>query len=388
MSRPSGRLVGEIVPRAALGAGQRDAMWSLFAGTYEGTPRELFERDLDGKQRVIVMRDGGDGALQGFSTIAEDHGPGRVIVVFSGDTVIAKPYWGQKVLQRLFARAVVETKLRHPLRPVHWLLVTKGYRTYLLLTRNFPCHWPRHDRPTPPEVQKLIGAVARRRFGERFDAARGVLRACAGGGHVRSGVAPIEPRVEADPDVRYFLERNPGHAEGEELCCLGRVDAAFFARFVVKRLGRGALLGLRGGLGGRLAEVEPGDRADERAGHRAEDGEQGADADDAEGHPEDDQGAGDQAGGPGADDPAGEEVAGVAAVGHRRQQADDEEGGIVGAGSAGLVARALVVFGMALGVVGVGSLFAVLGAMTGALVGAVTRLDLRKPAAWTAPQAE
>ena len=56
-------------------------------------------------------------------------------------------------------------------------------------------------------------------------------------------------------------------------------------------------------------------------------------------------------------------------------------GGIVGAASGGLVARSLVVFGMALGVVGVGSLFAVLGAMTGALVGAVTRLDLRKPAA-------
>jgi len=59
-------------------------------------------------------------------------------------------------------------------------------------------------------------------------------------------------------------------------------------------------------------------------------------------------------------------------------------GGIVGAESAGLIARALVVFGMALGVVGVGSLFAVLGAMTGALVGAVTRLDVRKPAAETA----
>lgn len=56
-------------------------------------------------------------------------------------------------------------------------------------------------------------------------------------------------------------------------------------------------------------------------------------------------------------------------------------GGIVGAQSAGIVARSLVVFGMALGVVGVGSLFAVLGAMTGALVGAVTRLDVRKAAA-------
>ena len=55
-------------------------------------------------------------------------------------------------------------------------------------------------------------------------------------------------------------------------------------------------------------------------------------------------------------------------------------GGIVGAETGGLVARALVVFGMALGVAGVGSLFAVLGAMAGALVGAVTRLDVRKVA--------
>jgi hypothetical protein len=55
-------------------------------------------------------------------------------------------------------------------------------------------------------------------------------------------------------------------------------------------------------------------------------------------------------------------------------------GGIVHASMGGIVARSLVVFGMALGVVGVGSLFAVLGAMVGALVGAVTKLDVRKPA--------
>ena len=63
-------------------------------------------------------------------------------------------------------------------------------------------------------------------------------------------------------------------------------------------------------------------------------------------------------------------------------------GGIVGAQTAGIVARSLVVFGMALGVVGVGSLFAVLGAMAGALVGAVTRLDVRKAAAETATQSK
>jgi hypothetical protein len=55
-------------------------------------------------------------------------------------------------------------------------------------------------------------------------------------------------------------------------------------------------------------------------------------------------------------------------------------GGIVGAETGGIVARSLVVFGMALGVAGVGSLFAVLGAMAGALVGAVTKLDVKKAA--------
>ena len=55
-------------------------------------------------------------------------------------------------------------------------------------------------------------------------------------------------------------------------------------------------------------------------------------------------------------------------------------GGIVGAETGGIVARSLVVFGMALGVVGVGSLFAVLGAMVGAAVGAITKLDVKKAA--------
>jgi hypothetical protein len=46
-----------------------------------------------------------------------------------------------------------------------------------------------------------------------------------------------------------------------------------------------------------------------------------------------------------------------------------------------LLARALIVFGMVLGVVAVGSLFAVAGAVAGAAVGALTALTGRRPAA-------
>lgn len=57
-------------------------------------------------------------------------------------------------------------------------------------------------------------------------------------------------------------------------------------------------------------------------------------------------------------------------------------GGIFGTPvQATMLVRALIVFGMGLGVVGVGSLFAVSGAAAGAAVGALTALAARKPVA-------
>jgi hypothetical protein len=57
-------------------------------------------------------------------------------------------------------------------------------------------------------------------------------------------------------------------------------------------------------------------------------------------------------------------------------------GGIFGTPvEATLLPRALIIFGMVLGVVAVGSLFAVGGAVAGAAVGALTTIVGRKPAA-------
>jgi hypothetical protein len=57
-------------------------------------------------------------------------------------------------------------------------------------------------------------------------------------------------------------------------------------------------------------------------------------------------------------------------------------GGIFGTPvEATFLARALIVFGMVLGVVAVGALFAVMGAAAGAAVGALTGQNVKKPAA-------
>ncbi|AKF06286.1 hypothetical protein [Sandaracinus amylolyticus] len=232
----------------SLAPAEIDAMWTLFSRHYDDVTRETFERDLARKQHVILLRAASDpgGAMSrqivGFSTIEVDRrvvGGREVVSIFSGDTIVERRYWGTRALHRAFFRFVMALKLASPTAAVYWFLITKGYKTYLLLTRNFPEHWPRHDRPTPPWQQTILDELATRRFGDAYDARRGVLCfADSGHGRLRADVAPIDAALACDPDVRFFVERNPGAPRGDELCCLGRVGVGLAMQFGRKQLAR------------------------------------------------------------------------------------------------------------------------------------------------------
>lgn len=250
---PRRALVARTVPVAAVDARTRDAAFALFRSAYENTSRERFERDLEEKQHVILLHDRESGALKGFSTVlvrdvSSDRG--RTTVVFSGDTVIDREYWGQKQLQLAFARLLATLKLRAPWRPLRWFLVSKGYRTYLLLANAFPRSVPRRDTPEDAAMRRLLDDLAAERFGAQYDRTAGVVRYATPHERVRGGVAPVTPEVLGNPHARFFIERNPGHAEGEELACLADVRlvdvARSAARFMVARLVRRA----RGAGGG------------------------------------------------------------------------------------------------------------------------------------------
>ncbi len=115
---------------------------------YTGVSPERFAADLEEKQYVILLHTRRGGELVGFSTlrVAEaSTGGQQVEVVYSGDTVIHPEWWGHKVLQVCFGRFVLWRKLRHPMRPLHWLLLSAGFKTYLLAVNSFPRTMPRRD---------------------------------------------------------------------------------------------------------------------------------------------------------------------------------------------------------------------------------------------------
>lgn len=234
-------LQSQIVPAAQLDPRTREGMWEIFSQYYANVERAVFEKDLSEKNHVIVIRDRRRGAVQGFSTLQtfEKEVMGRRFgVIFSGDTIVARQYWGQTLLQKAFLRYIMRYKLSHPLMPVYWFLISKGYKTYLLMARNFLEYWPRYERPTPPWERAALHRLARDKFGDAWRPDRGVVVFDTCPGKLRGEVAPIDEALrQRMPQVRFFEQINPGHAAGEELCCIGLVNAQLCA-YYLQKLGR------------------------------------------------------------------------------------------------------------------------------------------------------
>jgi hypothetical protein len=219
------RLTGRLVARASLDAATTRAMFDLLVSHFSGVDGRTFVADLAEKDWVILLDDEG-GDLRGFSTlrIYETSAPGRPItVVYSGDTIVERTWWGSPALARTWIQTVRHLTPMDGGRELYWLLLTSGYRTYRFLPVFFRVFYPRYDELTPSSARTMVDAIATEQFGSRYRADTGIVR------FERPQVlAPdllaVPDGREADPHIAFFLERNPGYVGGDELVCLTPIN--------------------------------------------------------------------------------------------------------------------------------------------------------------------
>lgn len=234
-----GKLKSLIRERSALSDGDVVAMASLFDRYYEGASPAQFKTDLAGKTHVIELRDGD--ALCGFSTMCVydlgDVGDSPIRVIFSGDTIIDHDYWGEQSLALAFCRFAGEIKAAEPARPLYWLLISKGHRTYRYLHLFAHRYFPRHDGIESPTQEAglahLTAEVAQRKFGTAYDRATGLVRFGAAATRLRPQWQDDRGAKRLSPAVAYFLERNPQHAQGDELVCLCELEPSNLRSFAL-----------------------------------------------------------------------------------------------------------------------------------------------------------
>lgn len=218
-------LTSSISALSRITADDRERMFGLHARYFSNTRRDIFMRDMDEKDWVIILRDGPE--IVGFSTLQII--PLRVmgadrIFLFSGDTIVDREHWRDSRLAGSFGHFMLRLIAEHPDKTLHWFLISKGYRTYRFLPVFFNRFCPVHTGAANLANLELLQAVAAHKFGEAFDSERGLVRLNGHGDRLRPEMCDIPTGRCLDPHVRFFLERNPGYAQGDELACLAEIS--------------------------------------------------------------------------------------------------------------------------------------------------------------------
>jgi hypothetical protein len=210
----------------------RERMFALHSRYFSNVRRETFFRDMAEKDWVIILRDGRE--IVGFSTLQliplRVQGADRLFL-FSGDTIVDRAHWRDSTLAGSFGHFMLRLIDEHPATPLHWFLISKGYRTYRFLPVFFNRFYPVHSGATPPADAELLRAVATCKFGAAYDPQCGLVRLDGQKDRLRPEMCEIPDGRAQDPHVRFFLERNPTYFMGDELACLAEISRANLNRY-------------------------------------------------------------------------------------------------------------------------------------------------------------
>lgn len=225
-------------PADALDAITRDAMFALLDDHFVGVARDQFDADLADKTHAVLLFDDAD-ELVGFSTFALYPGVGPcgepATIVCSGDTIVAPRAWGSTHLPSAWIQAVHRLHAQTAHADLLWLLITSGYRTYRFLPVFVKDFVPAAEREPDKEFVACMHRLARARWGEHYDPSTGVVR-FAKPQRLRPRLVGVPEARKRDRHVAYFLQRNPGHADGDELVSLARLDASNLTRAGLRML--------------------------------------------------------------------------------------------------------------------------------------------------------
>lgn len=229
----------QVVKTTSLRALEVEQMLALMGCYYQHIDRLTFVRDLFEKTHVILLRQRRSCKIVGFSTIKMLNikiGEQDIDGLFSGDTVVDQAYWGRKDLGRCFLKFMLLQKLKRPFRPFYWFLISKGYKTYILMANNFKVHYPRHEVETPQKFSRILSTVYGQLFGPSFIEETGLIRMKNGNYVVKINAAKPKAIDTQNERIAYFVRKNPNWNVGEELACVAEMELMLPLRYSLKAL--------------------------------------------------------------------------------------------------------------------------------------------------------
>lgn len=222
---------GLCIPVDDLSDSQNERMYVLLNRCFMDVRREIFDADLRGKDRVVLLYEADE--LAGFSTFtlrpSVDIENRAASILCSGDTIIDPQYWGSSALGRTLIQSAWDLHRQSRRASFWWLLITSGPRTWGVLPTFFREFHPHPSKPENPELAVWTRRLCEERWPGRLGPGTDLIRLL----HPQRLRPPLDTlpvsRME-NPGVRWYVETNPGWFQGDELPSLVHIDPSNLTR--------------------------------------------------------------------------------------------------------------------------------------------------------------
>ncbi len=226
MSKREYQVAFRTIPELSLA--ELESISTLYLDYYDGSSREKVLADLESKSEILLLQH--DYEIVGFTTyqIYDTLFEGKLVkVIYSGDTVVHHEHWGQQSLGFAWVKRLGQFYKEFSDTPFYWFLIVKGHRTYRYLpafAHSFYPHWE-IDRS---DLGELLNTLAKEKFQDSYDEKLGIIHYHNSQGHLKSDYAFPTLREKEHKAVEFFLKKNPGYRDGDELACLCEIKEENF----------------------------------------------------------------------------------------------------------------------------------------------------------------
>jgi CRP-like cAMP-binding protein len=235
----------EIILLKNLGPDERerltDALYAVHQQIFAGVERATFVRfviESKAEHTWIQVHRNEAGALVGYFAlhVFERMLGGKLTAVFRAQAGSLRAYRGGNITMRFGLSLALRYLLRHPGRPAYYWGPVVHPSSYSLFAKYFGEVWPRPGAELPAELLEFMKELASEFRMPQVDPARPLVR------HV--GWKTRDTEVEREywrhcekPAARFFLEANPGYAEGHGLIMMVPLSASNIAHLIRTVLG-------------------------------------------------------------------------------------------------------------------------------------------------------
>ena len=211
---------------------QIDVMYTIMEVYYGNTSQNNFVGELKKKQEVVLLLDGQNN-IRGFTTLAVFSYDEQTQLLYSGDTIVEKEYWGRHDLSQAWLNNAMVYAEKFT-GVTYWFLLSKGYKTYKYLNTFFNEYYPRVGTETPDTIQHIMDTFAKQQYGDKYR--NGVWM--ADNDYLRGEYDYTQEVAARDKNTAFFLDKNPNYMNGDELICLCEISVDNLNKLGRRALGR------------------------------------------------------------------------------------------------------------------------------------------------------